>query len=91
MKIEWHGILLIFVKMPDLYSLDYLYQMSDNKCGIIAVQGNEDWMVDYKEKQYFIEKIPHGQMMLVTSEDVDGQYLRIQITDVDWITLSFWI
>lgn len=60
----------------NLYSLDYLYQVSDNKCGIIAVQGNEDWMVDYKEKQYFIEKIPHGQMMLVTSEDVDGTIFK---------------
>ena len=56
-----------------LYDLEFLYQNSKNTCKIIAFQGTQDWMVDYKEKESFIKGIGEtAQLMLIDTKDVDG-------------------
>ncbi len=56
----------------NLYNLSYLYNKINNHCHILAIQGTEDWMVDYTEKRDFIKSIPYGDIMMVTKQDVDG-------------------
>lgn len=57
----------------ELYDLRFLYKNAKSKCKIIAFQGTEDWMVDYKEKAEFVSQIGEtAQLMLISKEDVDG-------------------
>ena len=60
----------------NLYDLKYLYGMVDNKCRILCYQGIEDWMVDYEEKQQFMESISYSSFTLVTKEDIDGAVFK---------------
>lgn len=56
-----------------LYDLRFLYRNAENYCKIIAFQGSEDWMVNYREKKTFIRQIgENAQLMLITPDDVDG-------------------
>lgn len=57
----------------NLYDLRFLYKNMQNSCKIIALQGTQDWMVNYREKERFIQKIGNtAQLMLIREEDVDG-------------------
>lgn len=56
-----------------LYDLDFLYRNTQNNCRIIALQGTNDWMVDYRKKEEFIQSLGgQAQIMLISKTDVDG-------------------
>lgn len=60
-----------------LYDLEYLYQNAENNCKIIAFQGTEDWMVDYRNRILFFDNIgERGQLILVQKEDIDGKLCK---------------
>ena len=40
-----------------VYDLKYLYKTADSNCRILSFQGKFDWMVDWKEKEIFINEL----------------------------------
>lgn len=58
-------------------NLFQLYSTFENHCRVISFQGTKDWMVDYKEKQRFIEMLGEkAELMLFSEEDVDGTFIK---------------
>ncbi|MCM1187583.1 MAG: DUF2920 family protein [Lachnoclostridium sp.] len=63
--------------IPAVYDLGYLYASSENNCRIIALQGKEDWMVDWKEKENFIKSLGNkAEILLFAEEDIDGEMIQ---------------
>ena len=60
----------------DLYDLRFLYKNRKNTCKIIAFQGMDDWMVDYREREAFIREVDSAELMLIDIDDVDGLLCR---------------
>lgn len=59
-----------------LYDLEYLYSTFDNTCKILSFQGNQDWMVNYLEKEQFIKNVGNAEFLLYTDEDLDGNVFK---------------
>ena len=60
----------------DLYDLRFLYKNRKNTCKIIAFQGMNDWMVDYREREVFIREVDSAELILIDTDDVDGLLCR---------------
>lgn len=56
----------------DLYDLHFLYKYRENTCKVIAFQGKEDWMVDWREKETFIHSLNNAEFLLIGADEVDG-------------------
>ena len=63
--------------IPAVYNLRYLYRDSRSNCRIMALQGKEDWMVDWKEKEAFIKSLGNkAEILLFGQEDIDGEMVK---------------
>ena len=63
--------------IPAVYNLQYLYKNSENNCRIIAMHGKEDRMVDWKEKEDFINGLGNkAEILLLGEEDIDGEMVK---------------
>ena len=56
----------------NLYDLRFLYKDRKNTCKIIAFQGKDDRMVDYREREVFIRELDNAELLLIDANDVDG-------------------
>lgn len=60
----------------EYYDLEYLYKQIPNTCRILSLQGMDDYMIDYKQKEHFINSIPHSQIVLFSKDDIDGKIVK---------------
>ena len=55
----------------NLYDLRFLYKNRKNTCKIIAFQGKDDRVVDYRERESFIRELDSAELLLIDVNDVD--------------------
>lgn len=76
-----------------LYSLPYLYGRFSNQAQIIAFQGEEDNMTTPKEKEEFLNMVPHTHYELIDSSRVDKDIFHSTFhgMDADFLKLFAYV
>lgn len=60
----------------EILSLEKSYRNFNNNCHIIAFQGTDDQLVNWRDKQKFCRTLPNSELHLIGQSEVDGRVFR---------------